>query len=80
MTITWKGDEEGVLKLITFLRILLFLNNRSIVYFCGWRGWRGWRVGGAKLVISCGRGKCMSPNIGLKWKWFKSNAVWNACK
>ena len=21
------------------LRILLFLNNRSIAYFCGWRGW-----------------------------------------
>ena len=80
MTITWKGDEEGVLKLITFLRILLFLNNRSIVYFCRRGGGGGGGGPGAKLVISCGRGKCMSPNIGLKWKWFKSNAVWNACK
>ena len=35
MTSTRKGGR-GVLKFVTCLRILLFLNNRSIVYFCGW--------------------------------------------
>ena len=28
----------GVLKFATCLRILLFLNNRYIVHFCGWWG------------------------------------------
>ena len=26
------------LKFATCLRILLFLNNRSVVHFCGWKG------------------------------------------
>ena len=42
MTSTRKGGG-GVLKFFTCLRILLFLNNRSIVRYCGW-----WGVGGSK--------------------------------
>ena len=30
---------RGVLKFVTCLQILLFLNNRSSVHFWGWRGW-----------------------------------------
>ena len=41
---------KGVLKLVTCLRILLFLNNRSIVHFLGM-----WCVGGNKT----GRDECM---------------------
>ena len=32
---TERGLGEGILKFVTCLRILLFLNNRSIVHFCG---------------------------------------------
>ena len=46
----------GVLKFVTCLRILLFLNNGSIVHFCGCGG-RGIK----KLVIFCGRHKWMTP-------------------
>ena len=42
MTSTRKGGG-GVLKFVTCLRMLFFLNNRSIVHFCGW-----WGVGGSK--------------------------------
>ena len=46
-----------VLQLVLSLQILLFLNNRSIVQFCGWG------IGGAtELVILCGRGKYMTSN------------------
>ena len=39
MRSTWKVDGRGgVLKFDTCLRILLFLNNRSVVHFCGWWG------------------------------------------
>ena len=34
MTSTQKGGGE-VLKFVTCLRILLFLNNKSIAHFCG---------------------------------------------
>ena len=36
----WRPHERGggVLKSVMCLRILLFLNNRSIVHFCGWWG------------------------------------------
>ena len=46
--INWEGDHTfitstrkgggRVLKFVTCLGILLFLNNRSIVHFCGWWG------------------------------------------
>ena len=52
---TGRGDGE-VLKVVTNLQILLFLNNRSIVNFC----W--WRVGGWVGVV-CGCHNCMIPNI-----------------
>ena len=45
-----------VLKSVMCLPILLFLNNRSIDYFCGW-----WGRGVKKLVIFCGRHKWMTP-------------------
>ena len=39
MTFTPKGWRMiGVLKFVTFLRILLFLHNRSIIPFLGWGG------------------------------------------
>ena len=46
----------GILKLVTFPGILLFLNNRSIVHFCGW--WKEVK----NLTIFCGRHKWMTPN------------------
>ena len=36
-----RGRGEGVLKFVKCLWILLLLNNRSIVHFCGCLGWRG---------------------------------------
>ena len=45
MTSTLKRGGEGILKFATCLWILLFLNNRSIVHFCGWWGYGG---GGSK--------------------------------
>ena len=42
MTSTQKRGGR-VLKFVTCLWILLFLNNKSIVYFCGW--WEGVEVG-----------------------------------
>ena len=48
---------EGVLLLVLCFQILLFLNNRSVVHFCGWG------FGGVtELVIFCKRLKCMVPN------------------
>ena len=47
MMSTQKGGRE-VMKFCTCLWILLFLNNRSIVYFCGWWGWGG-KGGGQKI-------------------------------
>ena len=38
--ITWAPTWE-VLKFVKRLHILLFLNNRPFVHFCGWRG-RTW--------------------------------------
>ena len=35
MMFTWRGDGE-FLKFVTWLQILLFLNNRSIVHFSRW--------------------------------------------
>ena len=46
---TWKGGGE-VLKFVTCLQILLFLNKRSIVHF-------------SKLGVVCGRHNRMIPNI-----------------
>ena len=57
MTSTRKGGE-GVLKFVTWLRILLFLNNRSI------EDGGGRRV--KKLVIFCGSHKWMTPLYVLK--------------
>ena len=61
MTSTRKGGG-GVLKFVICLRILLFLNNRSIVQFCEWRG-LGWGggAGGQKIGYFCGRHKWMNP-------------------
>ena len=42
VTFTQKGGG-GVLKFVTCLWILLFLNNRSIVHFCGW--WKDKKIG-----------------------------------
>ena len=56
MTSIGRGGEE-VLKFVTCLYILLFLNSRSIVHFCGW-GCVG--VGGG---VVCGRHNCMIFNI-----------------
>ena len=55
MTSVGRGDGE-VLKFVTCLHILLFLNSRSIVHFCGWGC-----VGGEEGV--CGRHNCMILNI-----------------
>ena len=55
MMSTRKGGG-GVFKFVTCLRILLFLNNRSIVHFADGGG-RGIK----KLVIFCGRHKWMTP-------------------
>ena len=43
---------EEALKFVMCLRILSFLNNRSIAHFCGW--------GVTKLVIFCGLHKYMT--------------------
>ena len=48
----WSGE---ILKFVICLQILLFSNNRSIVYFCG----LGWGVG----VVVCEGHNCMIPNI-----------------
>ena len=50
MTSIGRGGRE-VLKFVTCLHILLFLN-RSIVHFCGWG-----------YVVVCGRHNCMILNI-----------------
>ena len=50
MTSTKKGGE-GVLKFVMCLWILLFLNNRSIVHFCGWWGWGVKKLCGFKWWI-----------------------------
>ena len=55
MTSTRRRGGE-VLKFVTCLQILLFLNNRSIVHF-----WRRGALGGWGIV--CGRHNCMIPNI-----------------
>ena len=53
-----------ILKFVTCMQILLFLNERPIVHFFRWRGGhRTWGV--TKLVIFCGRHKFVTP------KWFK---------
>ena len=51
VTFTWQG-VEGVFKFVTCLRILLFLDNRSDIRFCGW--W-GSGVQGSKKKDFCGR-------------------------
>ena len=56
MKSTRKEDVE-VLKFVTCLRILLFLNNRSIVHFLRKVGGEGVK----KLVTFCGCRKCMTP-------------------
>ena len=51
------------------LRILLFWNNRSIVYFCRWWGWgcRGWKI----VFFFCRRHELTTPLllIGREWNW-----------
>ena len=66
MTSTRKG-AGGVLKFVTCLWILFFLNNRSLFIFADGGG-RGVK----KLVIFCGRHKWMTPNSVLKLPiyWF----------
>ena len=48
ITSTRKVGKCRILKFVTCLRILLILNNRSIVHFCEWGGWLGVR----KLINS----------------------------
>ena len=63
MTSTRKGVV--VLEFVTFLRILLFSNNRSIVHFADER----W--GFKKLVIFCGRHRYMIPKIKYIYRtWY----------
>ena len=62
MTPTWEGEGVGVLKFVTCFRILLFLNNKSTVHFCGqcwWQGGGGGEGVDKKMVIFCERHKCM---------------------
>ena len=80
-TSTRKGPGEG-LKFLTCLWILLFLNNRHIVHFCGWR-----KKGVIKLVIFCGSHKCMIPNesvildlIVSSWPFCLRNFLKHFCK
>ena len=47
--------EGGVLKFVICLRILLFLNNLLLIFV------DGAGKGVKKLVIFCGRNKCMTP-------------------
>ena len=49
ITSTRKVGKGRILKFVTSLRILLILNNRSIVHFCEWGG--GW-LGVRKLINS----------------------------
>ena len=53
----------GVLKCVTCLQILLFLNKSPIIHFCRWRGWNTGHGGLRDHKIShfCGRHKCMTP-------------------
>ena len=43
MTSTGKRAED-VLKFVKYLQILLFLNDRSIVHFCGCARWGGYLI------------------------------------
>ena len=56
MKFTWKGDGE-ILKFVTSLQILLFLNNRSIVFkqkiYCSF----------LQMGVVCGHNNGMIPNI-----------------
>ena len=46
MSAKWNAQGGGeVLKFVACFWILLFLNNRSIVHFCGWWGWGGKKIG-----------------------------------
>ena len=69
MTSTKKGKKGsgGFLKFVTCLRILLFLNNISIVHFCGCWWW-----GFKKLVIFCGSHKWTTLTLEVK---FGDNAL-----
>ena len=51
-----KGSWE-VLKFVTCLHVLLFINSKSIVHFCGWERVDGWGV------VVCGRHNCMILNF-----------------
>ena len=57
ITSTRKVGKGRILKFVTCLRILLILNNRSIVHFCEWGG----LVGGEKIDQLCGSYKWMDP-------------------
>ena len=50
----------GFLKFITCLRIVLVLNNRSIVHFCRWCGVRR---GSKNWSLFCEHHKWMTPNL-----------------
>ena len=86
MTSTRKGGEV-VLKFVTCLWFVLFLNNNPIVHFCGWWGREG---GVKKLVIFCGHHKWMTPQREYhtaKWypeDWYAKqtyfSTVKNICK
>ena len=67
MTSTQKGDW-GFLKFVTCLQIPFFLNNRSIVHFCGW-----WKWGDNLLVICCGHHKWVTSKAIIS----KKANVWN---
>ena len=59
MTSILKEDEGGDLKFVTCLWLQLFLNNRSIVHFCGWRGCWGHKIGHFFVdVINVQKYKC----------------------
>ena len=58
------GGRWGVLKFVACLWVLLFLNNRPIVHYCGWRkvGVRGVTI----LIIFCGSRECMYEIVSFK--------------
>ena len=75
-------EGNGILKLVTCLQILLFLNYRSVVHFCRWSWWWGLgRVGGSKnRSIFCGRHEWRTPLIEKEILWNKIQKLHKATK
>ena len=59
-----REEKVGVLKFVTCLQILFFLNNRSIFHFWKCKGWEGHKIG-----RFCGRHNYMTPQSCICQKW-----------